>query len=594
VRRRVPTKHARRRAGLVAGVAVLAAPAALLAPSTTALAAGNGNAGLPATLQPNKLLVSIGTWQQDADITAGTTQLPPGCGTRADNPCVTAEAGGDYPSTFNNAPIDGSFGITQPILLEEINPSSGKPMVILVVPNSSTTSGDQMVTSFSSKSEMALNQSTDGNDVTFMGYVAPVAAIDVSNSDTPGAMDPTNSGGTTPYYRAVADVNRAGQFQFTETNAYSGNNGRAAILNSSNDSFYTAGNAGNGSNPEPQGVVEGAGSQIFAPSTLPESGQTPGAPTPLGSFNILQLPMYTTADKSAKDNNFRGLTVSNGVIYLTKGSGGNGIDTVYFADTTGTACPTTMNAGMKTAGGVGLPASGATLPSAATWTSPTYSNSDAALGLTAKNPGLTPTNMCILNGFPTDLAKSATNASDYPFGIWFANPDTLYVADEGSGDHTFSSTSGTYTAAAGSTTAGLQKWVFNGNENKWILAYTIQSGLNLGAPYQVNGAQGQTYPTGDNTYVDSNGVTQTGPWAPANDGLRNLTGRVNANGTVTLWATTSTVSWSGDQGADPNSLVTVTDNLAASSLPSNESFSNVIDPTWGQVVRGVSFTPGTK
>ena len=49
-----------------------------------------------------------------------------------------------------------------------------------------------------------------------------------------------------------------------------------------------------------------------------------------------------------------------------------------------------------------------------------------------------------------------------PFGIWFANPDTLYVADEGAGDNTYSTTTnGTYTAAAASTTAGLQKWVFD-------------------------------------------------------------------------------------------------------------------------------------
>jgi hypothetical protein len=44
---------------------------------------------------------------------------------------------------------------------------------------------DQTVTSFSSKSELALNLSTDGQDVTFMGYLAPVNAIDVSNSNTP-------------------------------------------------------------------------------------------------------------------------------------------------------------------------------------------------------------------------------------------------------------------------------------------------------------------------------------------------------------------------------------------------------------------------
>jgi hypothetical protein len=584
VRNTGTARHARRRAGLVAGVAILAVPAALLAPTSAAFAGGNrdgdghGNAGF----QPNKLLVSVSTWRKDAGIASGSTELPPGCSTAAGapNPCATAVAGGAYPYTFDNDQVDGSFGITQPIVLEQINPSSGRTMVHLVVPNSTTTKGDQLVTSFSSKSELALNPSTDGRDVSFMGYVAPVAAIDVSNSNTPGAFDPTNSGTTTPYYRAVADVNRSGQFRFTETNAYSGNNGRAAFLNNSNDSVYAAGNAGNGANPEPQGVVEGAGSQILALSAGPESEQNPGGPTPLGNFNVTQLGL--PADKSAKDDNFRGLTVSNRVVYMSKGSGGNGVDTVYFLDTTGTACPT---------GGIGVPSSAATLPSTSGWASPAYTTSDPALGLTPKNPGLAPTNMCVLAGFPTVAAKNSTL---FPFGIWFANPHTLYVADEGSGDATFSPATGTYTAAAGSTTAGLQKWVFNGTE--WNLAYTIQSGLNLGVPYQVaDGPHGQEYPTGENSFVNSAGQTvDLGIWAPANDGLRNLTGRVNANGTVTLWATTSTVSGSGDQGADPNSLVTVTDNLAATTPLSGEGFSSVVAPTWGQVVRGVSYTPGTR
>src|SRR6516165_4609806 len=118
-------------------------------------------------------------------------------------------------------------------------------MGFLTMPNyPAPTNADQLVTSFSSKSELALNQSTDSNVVTFMGYVAPVAEVDVSNSNTPGAVDPTNSGGTTPYYRAVAELNRGGQFQFTETNAYSSNNGRAAILNSANGTLYASGNAG--------------------------------------------------------------------------------------------------------------------------------------------------------------------------------------------------------------------------------------------------------------------------------------------------------------------------------------------------------------
>jgi hypothetical protein len=93
--------------------------------------------------------------------------------------------------------------------------------------------------------------------------------------------------------------------------------------------------------------------------------------------------------------------------------------------------------------------------------------------------------MCVLKGFNTMLARTTTNV--FPFGLWFANPDTLYVADEGSGATTFSG--GTYTAAAAQTTAGLQKWVFGGT--RWKLACTLRAGLDLGRPYTVRG-----YPPG--------------------------------------------------------------------------------------------------
>jgi hypothetical protein len=228
---------------------------------------------------------------------------------------------------------------------------------------------------------------------------------------------------------------------------------------------------------------------------------------------------------------------------------------VYFIDTTGKACPD----------GVGLPAAGAQLP-----TSPL--SYDPA---TLQTDGL-PSNMCILKGFPTELAKTSTNS--FPFGMWFANPDTLYVADEGNGTNTYSG--GEYTAAADQTTAGLQKWVFDGSA--WKLAYTLQAGLDLGQPYTVRG-----YPTGDNA---ATGL----PWAPATDGLRNITGQLNRNGTVTIWAITSTVSGGGDQGADPNKLVEITDPVAASSPASAESFRTVRAAGFGEVLRGVSFTPGTR
>lgn len=80
----------------------------------------------------------------------------------------------------------------------------------------------------------------------------------------------------------------------------------------------------------------------------------------------------------------------------------------------------------------------------------------------------------------------------------------------------------------------------------------------------------------------------------AGRGQRNITGRVNRNGTVTIWAITSTVSGGGDQGADPNKLVAITDELGASFPAAGESFRTVRAAGFGEVLRGVSFTPGSR
>jgi len=541
----------RPRTGIAAFVTVLSA-AGVLAAATAAGASAAPAAAGGRYLKPGDLLVSESYYANDPNIVAGTTQLPPGCTTG----CATAVANGNYPYVFNNDTVDGSFGVTSRLYLRELSPSGGTVGVI-PVPSS------QLNTSFSSKSEGALNLSTDGKYVTFIDYSAAPDTVDASNGNTPGVVDPTNPVSDS-YYRTVAQLGEDGKFTFTATNDYSGNNGRAAIAADVNgqQEYYTVGNAGNGNNPEPQGVVTGAGVQIVAPSTANLYDQTAGQPAPIGSFNVTEL--GDAADKSAKDNNFRGLTIENNVLYFTKGSGSNGVNTVYYLNTSGTACT----------GGVGLPAAGATLPTASIASSYNSDSTDKK-----PNPSLTDDNICILKGFPTDLAKGATDSSDYPFGIWFASPTVLYVADEGAGDATYAN--GSYTADAASTTAGLQKWVYNATAGEWQLAYTLQNGLNLGTPYTVAG-----YPTGINSVTGL-------PWAPATDGLRNITGRVNPNGTVTIWAVTSTVSGGGDQGADPNELVSVTDKLGASALPANELFRTVVAPAYDQVVRGVSFTPGT-
>jgi hypothetical protein len=194
--------------------------------------------------------------------------------------------------------------------------------------------------------------------------------------------------------------------------------------------------------------------------------------------------------------------------------------------------------------------------------------------------------MCVLKGLPTTLAKAKPPAViNFPFGIWFANATTLYVAAEGSGN-AGSTVADFYTPAtpAQNPTAGLQKWIFNSSAGEWQLAYTLTNGLALGVPYNVPG-----YPTGNNSGPGGSNL----PWAPATDGLRNITGNVNWDGTATIYATTSTISGSGDQGADPNKLVVITDQLSATALPTEERFSTLRTAGFGEVLRGVAWTPGT-
>jgi hypothetical protein len=562
----------RKRSGRLAAAKLLAAVSIVtLVGVRTARADDDGGFSFP--FLPFNLAVTRSVYVDTGSITAGTTVLPPNCSPANCPTPVTAVTSSAYPYVFNNDTVDGNFGITSKIFLDQVTPF-GWVLSSLEVPNSSQhgvgPNSDQMVTSFSSKSELAVNLSTDGKALTFMGYFAPIGAIDVSNSNTPGEIDPTVAPGN-DYYRSVAQVDQFGKFHFTKTNAYTGDNGRAAILNDSLGAnlVYMAGNAGNGTQtPQPVGVIIGTGAQMLTPTKEAESTQNPGTPTAVGSFNIAQL--GDKLDKIGKDTNFRGLTIFNNVLYYTKGSGGNGINTVYFVDTTGSVCTDTN--------GVGLPAAGASLP-----TSPLAYDPSATV---IQTDGLTPYNMCILNGLPTVLAKAKPPAViNFPFGIWFANATTLYVADEGSGaagttDADF------YTPAtpAQNPTAGLQKWIFNSSAGEWQLAYTLTNGLDLGVPYNVPG-----YPTGDNSGPGGSNL----PWAPATDGLRNITGIVTWDGTATIYATTSTISGSGDQGADPNKLVVITDQLSATTLPTWERFFTLRTAGFGEVLRGVAWTPGT-
>lgn len=475
--------------------------ATILAASVPAFAQSPFTAG--------NIVVSRSVYMGNAGTIAAGQFLPPICPVTASCPSNGGPAtnNGAYPSTtstnnvWNNDTVDGSFGVISPIFLDQLTPG-GTLVNTLAIPTT------MVNTSFSSKSELALNLSADGTAITFMAYIAPVNTVDVSDSNSPGAYDPTNPAGGS-YFRSVVQVGANGAIQVTPTNSYSGNNGRAAAL--ANGLYYMVGNANNGSGT-PANIIATAGAQIATP------GQAYATPAQeIGVFSISQVTNPATGlpyppDKAGKDNNFRGLTIYKNTMYVTKGSGGNGINTVYRVGDKG-ALPTVDNA--------------------------------ASAALT------------VLPGFPTTLAKTTTA---FPFGLFFANDTTLYVSDEGDG---------TTANAATSKTAGLQKWILN--NGTWSLAYVMQAGLNLGQQYSV-----ANYPTSLN---------------PATDGLRNVAGKINGDGTVTIFAVTSTVSTNGDLGADPNMVVAITDTIAATTLASGESFKTIAAPVAGTVYRGVCLTP---
>lgn len=504
-------------------------------------------------LVPDSLVLSRSVYVGDASTVVVGQALPPGCVAGTVNvpllaggaaavkvKCSVATADGTYPTVFNNNLADGSFGVTSPILLDNIT-IEGQLLGTLLVPS------DQIVTSFSSKSELALNRSMDGTSITFVGYrggpgfVTSPNQLDVSNSNTPGVVDPTNPA-VSQYYRAVAEVDADGNLTITDGNAYSGNNGRAAIK--ANGTYYLTGNDNNGGLSSSQltgtriGVhlITSTGAELLIPG---QAAPVPPNINKIGDFEIFQVTNPVTgkpykADKAGKDNNFRGLTIFNNTMYVSKGSGGNGMNTVYQVGEAGR------------------------LPSGST-------------------AGLAATPITVLPGFPATLASGVDSNGNptpvaFPFGLFFANASTLYVCDEGDGVLALP-VDGNVADAQSLATAGVQKWVLQ--SGTWVLLYVLQSGLDIGVPYGVD-----NYPSSLN---------------PATGGCRNITGRVNGDGTVDIWAITSTISASGDQGADPNKLLKVKDLLSATTLPNGGdglgTFRTIRAAKAGEVFRGVAFAP---
>src|ERR1700761_3111182 len=113
-------------------------------------------------LRPNTLVISSSTYVK----TGAVTRLDPASST-AQLPGPSIPVSNDnYVTVWNNANVDGNFGVTSPIELTDLEPQSGRVFARIQVPT------DQVVTSFPSKSELALGFTRDekGAHLVFQGY----------------------------------------------------------------------------------------------------------------------------------------------------------------------------------------------------------------------------------------------------------------------------------------------------------------------------------------------------------------------------------------------------------------------------------------
>lgn len=104
-------------------------------------------------------------------------------------------------NVWQNANVDGNFGITSQIVLQNVNTATGAVDNSVNVSQIAAQQGINLSTSFPSKSELALNLTPNGSAVTFMAYTAAAGQLDISNSNTPGIIEPGNTDTAPATYR---------------------------------------------------------------------------------------------------------------------------------------------------------------------------------------------------------------------------------------------------------------------------------------------------------------------------------------------------------------------------------------------------------
>lgn len=408
-------------------------------------------------------------------------------------PLITSFTAGDIVfSAVGDVDNSADYGDNQaaPIALEEIDPTTGKIVGEMILPqetsvNASGTIENIVSGEYGSSSEGILQLSENGEQLVIAGYGVNADVYNtaeeaggVNNYGTAALAQTTSltDGTLTPVPRVIADISYDGTIDSSTAvyNIYNTNNPRS-VITVDGKSFYLSG----------QGAKDGT----------------------QGVFYVTDGSTAATAIDTATDT--RDIEIYNGTLYVSQNSSEGTSNIESFG----------------------------TLPTTAT-TPSILSGIDLAVTLTSAEA----------NSLNSGEVGTVVNLS--PEQYFFANATTLYVADSGN-------------PKAGTIgDGGLQKWVLDTATGKWSLAYTLSAGLNLV----------------ENSSVSSDTAGTTG--------LIGLTGMLNADGTVTFYATNSTL---GD--LNQTYVYTITDTVSATVASSSETFSVVTTAQADTNDRGISLAP---
>ncbi len=435
-----------------------------------------------------------------------------------------ASAGGITDFTVGNLVIDTVTGTTldtaSPMTLDEFSLGAGgttaSSVGTLTLPQTASGANSAISGEYGSASEGFLQLSGNGRYLTIMGYGVNASAFNTAPLSTYGtaalgqttSLTAANQTGTvyTTVPRVVALIGGNGSVDTSTalTGVFNTNNPRS-VYTADGTSFYVSGQGASKTDPT-QGV-------FYA-----QKGATTATPI-----------------DNSTDTRF--VTEYDGTLYVSRDQNPPGSGNQNF---TNVSSLTNSTGGLPT--------------------------SSAGLVTTHIVPPASPDSLGGNNGSINVTAGTANGVNNSRIGkfvylspeeYFFANPDTLYVADSGQPKN------GNANAAALGE-GGLQKWSLV--DGVWTLDYDLVAGLDL-----VNNANANS-----NT-----------PTAPGVTGLFGLTAEVVGN-QVELFATSY-----GLNELSPSYLYEITDTLSDTTIAqaSGETFTTLYSAPDNISIRGVSFAP---